>query len=296
MNLENQTNIDVSIIIVNYNTLKMTDECISSIVTNTEGVEYEIILVDNASTDGSKEFFEKDQRVKYIYNSNNSGFGSANNIGINVSSGKYLFLLNSDTILLNNAVKKLFEYAESQNIPACYGCYLVDKLGNINSPAFYFPRFTVGEYIRDTFHHVQYRYSTSEVMNVQCVCGADMFFDKSIIDRVGLFDENIFMYGEDSELQYRMAKDGIIRQIIPGPQIVHFGGGSQNRDSVGKVRFSRINRFKSHFYILKKHMFRPTYYLARIYYALLIVPQNLIKALLVNKEYIIPVKHVLVSV
>ena len=78
---------DVSVIIVTYNTLQMTNECISSIVEKTKDVSYEIILVDNASTDGSKEFFSRDKRITYIYNKENYGFGKANNIGAKVAKG-----------------------------------------------------------------------------------------------------------------------------------------------------------------------------------------------------------------
>ena len=107
--------LDVSIIIINYNTCKMTCECIDSIVEKTHGISYEIILVDNASTDGSKEFFEKDERIAYIYSERNGGFGYGNNLGMKVAKGKYFFLLNSDTLLVNNAVKEFFDYAEKDD-------------------------------------------------------------------------------------------------------------------------------------------------------------------------------------
>ena len=90
---------DVSVIIVNYNTKNLTDDCIQSVINKTTGVDYEIILVDNASTDGSKEYFEKDNRIIYIYSDKNGGFGYGNNRGMEVARGKYFFLLNSDTIL-----------------------------------------------------------------------------------------------------------------------------------------------------------------------------------------------------
>ena len=100
---------DVSIIIVNYNTKDLTKKCIESVIKYTTNILYEIILVDNASMDGSKELFEKDIRIKYIYNSTKDGFGKANNLGLKYSSGKYVFLLNSDTILMNNAVYQFYK-------------------------------------------------------------------------------------------------------------------------------------------------------------------------------------------
>ena len=89
--------IDVSIIIVNYNTLSLTKDCIDSIVSFTKKITFEIILVDNNSNDGSKEFFQQDTRITYIYENENHGFGIANNIGAKIAIGKYLFFMNSDT-------------------------------------------------------------------------------------------------------------------------------------------------------------------------------------------------------
>ena len=101
---------DVSIIIVTYNTCQMTGECIDSIIEHTRDVDYEIIVVDNASRDASKQTFSHDSRLTYIYNEENIGFGRANNIGAREAKGDYLFLLNSDTLLTNNAVKHFKDY------------------------------------------------------------------------------------------------------------------------------------------------------------------------------------------
>lgn len=121
---------DVSIIIVTYNTCKMTNECINSIVQYTIGLEYEIILVDNASQDDSYNTFSHDERVHYIYNDKNLGFGKANNVGAKHATGRYLFLLNSDTLLKNNAIGYFVEFMDSspQNIGCC-GTLLTDAKG-----------------------------------------------------------------------------------------------------------------------------------------------------------------------
>ena len=100
---------DVSIIIVNYNTKQVTQSCINSIVEHSHGFSYEIILVDNHSTDGSYALFSNDARIKYVYNEKNVGFGQANNIGYQYSTGDFIFLLNSDTLLLNNAIKLFYD-------------------------------------------------------------------------------------------------------------------------------------------------------------------------------------------
>ena len=96
---------DVSIIIVNYNTKKLTSDCINSIYEKTTGIRFEVIVVDNNSSDGSQDLFFFDFRIKFVEAGENLGFGKANNKGVEIASGKYVFFLNSDTILVNNAVK-----------------------------------------------------------------------------------------------------------------------------------------------------------------------------------------------
>lgn len=121
---------DVSVIIVNYNTLALTMQCVDSIYQMTNGVKFEIIIVDNASTDGSKEIFKKDSRVIFIEAEKNLGFGKANNLGVQKSSGNYLFFLNSDTILLNNAILHFFEFCESfKSKIGGVGCLLENDKG-----------------------------------------------------------------------------------------------------------------------------------------------------------------------
>ena len=90
---------DVSVIIVTYNTCEMTINCINSVIQKTENLDYEIILVDNASQDESYSTFSQDARIRYIYSEKNLGFGKANNLGAKFAKGRYLFLLNSDTLL-----------------------------------------------------------------------------------------------------------------------------------------------------------------------------------------------------
>lgn len=254
---------DVSVIIVNYNTKDITHNCIDSIVDQTSGVNYEIILVDNASTDGSKEFFSLDNRVKYVYCEKNGGFGYGNNRGIEVATGKYLFLLNSDTLLVNNAIKEFFDYAERHNNKRVYGCYLIGEDDEYTCSYFYFPAFTIKSFFKRLFHlsnNLPVDYNDKEV---EAVSGADMFFPKDAIGKAGTFDESIFLYGEEGELQYRMRKYGYNGFIINSPKIKHLEGKSST-PSIWKDTI----KIKSHFIILKKHMFYPTYLLARVYYAI----------------------------
>lgn len=250
---------DVSVIIVNYNTYALTSACIQSIIDYTEGISYEIIVVDNSSTDGSKEKLEIDRRIRYIYSKKNGGFGYGNNLGMKVANGNFFFLLNSDTLLLNNAVGEFFKYAKSHNPKTIYGCYLQGDDGSYRDSFFYFPAFTIKDFIKRIVkpHNYQPDYTNREV---ECICGADMFIPRQAIDEAGMFDENIFLYGEEGELQYRMMKKGYRRMLINSPQIVHLEGESSGNTARYKYGM------KSHMYILKKHMNPITYLCAWIYY------------------------------
>lgn len=249
---------DVSIIIINYNTKQMTSECIDSVIEHTKNIEYEIILVDNASSDGSKEFFEKDSRVRYIYSKRNAGFGAGNNLGAKYATGKYLLLLNSDTLLNNNAIKMFYDYAEANNQRCVYGGWLQDREGKPNESQFPFPRMGYVEFIKSFFTRPKAEDRTS-VMHVDAVVGADMFLLKDVYDEANGFDEHIFMYGEETELQYRLKKMGVDRMIIPGPKVVHFGGASGTSKNT-------VSHMDSHYYFLKKHMPWYRYASARIFY------------------------------
>ena len=252
---------DVSIIIVNYNTLQITQNCIESVIEKTKGIQYEIILVDNASTDGSKEFFEKDNRVKYIYSEKNGGFGYGNNLGMKVAKGKYFFLLNSDTLLVNNAVKEFYDYAESKDKKAVYGCYLQHIDGSYCNSFFFFPAFTIKDFLKRQIFGQDYGAGDFQARKVEAVSGANMFFHREIYEKTNGFDENIFLYGEEGEWQYRMMKYGYHGYLINSPRIIHLAGQSL-KESPTKMKI----KMESHFYILKKHMFYPTYLLAKLYY------------------------------
>lgn len=252
--------IEVSVIIVNYNTLRLTKECIDSVFEKTKGVSLEVILVDNASQDGSREWFEKDKRITYIYLDRNCGFSFGNNRGMDVAKGKYFFLLNSDTLLINDAISEFYWYAESHDSKTVYGCWLVDDDGTYSTSFFFFPAFTICQFLRRKFLP-RNSSPTWDCREVDCITGADMFFSREVYEQCGGFDENIFMYGEDSELQYRMKRHGFMRMLIPQPKIIHFGGKSSSESNA-----KNLKRLSGHFYILRKWMNPVTYLLARLYY------------------------------
>lgn len=242
---------DVSIIIVNYNTKTLTQQCIDSVFDKTLGLSYEVILVDNASTDGSKEWFVKDKRIKYIYSDVNVGFGRANNLGYDLAKGDYLFLLNSDTYLMNNAIfllwKGIKEENEINNNVACAGTMLLDADGTIIHSYANFP--SMRKIILNASINVllwklhilkslpssnNYRYANNKglaAFDVDYITGADLMIKRTVADSYGLFDPDFFMYYEESEMEHRYMKQGFRRIIIQGPEIVHLEGKSNAKHS-----------------------------------------------------------------
>lgn len=230
--------IDVSIIIVNYNTLEMTKKCIESVVQFTKKNSFEIILVDNGSTDGSVEYFSKYPRITFIPNHKNLGFGRANNVGAKEAHGKYLFLLNSDTLLFNDIINVFFNYSESNGGKrlACCGCSLLDGKMQPTLSCGHFPSLmqefsSIGFYrlYRKKFHRkwaVAYPFEKSRPEEVDYIIGADWFIKKELFDLLGGFDEDYFMYYEESDLAYRMRQIGYCSVLLPEKGIIHYGGAS----------------------------------------------------------------------
>lgn len=242
---------DVSVIIVNYNTLALTQQCLDSVFEKTKDLSFEVILVDNGSTDGSQEVFSKDDRITYIYSEENLGFGKANNLGYEHATGKYLFLLNSDTYLVNNAIRLLWEKMErlskdDRGTVACMGCMLKDGNGEIIHSYARFPTKS-HLFLEATLYPVLWKlhfipqmpttsnYGFEEAndssFDVDYITGADLMVRKEVADHLGLFDPDFFMYSEETELQYRYMKMGYRRVICQGPLIVHLEGGSNKQMS-----------------------------------------------------------------
>lgn len=224
---------DLSIIIVNFNTLDLTKSCIDSVRTHTKGILYEIILVDNASTDGSSEFFSSMAGITYIQSGENIGFGRANNLGYKYSSGRYLLMLNSDTIVENDILSRMVKCFDSQ--PEDVGC-----IGSLLVHADRKPSCSFGYYKmwREEFKKkVSIRNTNTidgEQKEVEYVSGADLFIRRNLVDRIGLFDSDFFMYYEDMELGYRYKKNGFRSLVIKDHGIIHLEGAS-SKSSYRKI-------------------------------------------------------------
>ena len=229
---------DVSIVLVSYNTKDLTRNCIKSIYEKTKDLDYEIFVVDNNSKDGSPEMLKKEfPNIHLIQNSQNKGFGAANNIAIKESSGKYIFCLNTDTILVNNAIKILYDFMEQNpNAGACGGQLYKEDMtpqhshgvfNNIKKIAFsslglcfLFPNFYKHKLCNQD--HIL----NTKIKKVDYITGADLMLRRNILDTIGLFDEDFFMYCEESELQFRLMKKNYSSFIVPNAKIIHIEGAA----------------------------------------------------------------------
>lgn len=232
---------DLSIIIVNYNTLGLTKNCIENVRKHTKGIVYEIILVDNASTDGSIEYFSTMEGIIFVESGNNVGFGRANNLGFEYSSGRYLLMLNSDTVVVDNILSRMVNRFDSQpKDVACLGSLLMH---NDRQPAFSFGYYKLWQ--EEFGKKVGKRETKSiegEQKDVEYVSGADLFVRRNVAEQLGLFDPDFFMYYEDMELGYRYRKNGYRSVVVNECGIIHLEGAS-SRSSYRKICIITVSYF-----------------------------------------------------
>lgn len=274
--------VDVSVIIVNYNTKKLTLECVDSVFKNTNGLIFEVIVVDNNSIDGSKELLELDDRIIFVGLSENIGFGRANNKGLSIAKGKYVFFLNSDTVLVNNAVKLFYDKMEiCDNRICCLGTLLFNKQMQHMHSYGKFPtkRFEliwqtfIGTILRSFGHETSYYDSKIWVkgnfFKVEYITGADLFVRRSVIDDYGGFDEDFFMYYEETEMEYRFTSHGRFCYIYDAPHIIHLEGASMAKE---KSLRKRSLALPSCFLYHKKTSSYISYILFRIIFIIFSIP------------------------
>lgn len=224
--------IDVSIIIVNYNNTVLIKNCIASIVKQTRGITYEIIVSDNCSSDGVEELLQLP--IKLVRNSGNVGFGTANNHGAAHASGQYILYLNPDTVLINNAIGLMVDFMRQH--PEAGGCG-ANLLSSEMKPTHSFHRirpsilremdYACGRiFSRLVFgQNAEYNH-TGKPLIVPCITGADLMVSREVNDNVGGFDERFFMYYEDADLCARICAGKHKLYSVPDAEIQHLEGCS----------------------------------------------------------------------
>jgi GT2 family glycosyltransferase len=239
----------LSVIIVNYNVKYFLEQALYSVRKAVQGIDAEVIVVDNNSSDNSVELVrEKFPEVILIANKENTGFSKANNQGIEISQGEYVLLLNPDTVVEEETFKQCLAFMDSHPDAGALGVKMVDGKGHflpeskrsLPTPAvsFYkifglsnlFPRSkTFGRY------HLGYL-DDDQTHEIEVLAGAFMFMRRETLDKIGWLDETFFMYGEDIDLSYRVILGGYKNYYYPEARIIHYKGESTKKGSLNYVR------------------------------------------------------------
>jgi GT2 family glycosyltransferase len=242
--------LDLSVIIVNYNVKHLLEQCIRTAIVASQNLDVELIVVDNNSQDGSQAMVREKfaEQVILIDNEDNPGFSKANNQGIAIAKGRYVLLLNPDTVVAEDTFERCFDFMEVHSDAGGLGLRMIDGDGKflpeskrgLPTPwvAFYkifglarlFPKNkTFGKY------HLSYldEHHTHEV---DVLSGAYMWMRKDVLDEIGGLDETFFMYGEDIDLSYRIQLGGFKNFYLPTARIIHYKGESTKKGSLNYVR------------------------------------------------------------
>ena len=241
--------LDVSVIIVSFNTNNLTLKCIESVMNEGSELKIEIIVVDNDSTDGSvfaiRKYFDSYQkgniRFKLIENSENLGFAKANNQGIKVAGGKYILLLNSDTNVSKDAIKRLVDFTKTRDDIGVVVPKLINKDGSIQGSVFKFPGIAraINQYWLGK-SRIMDKYAPSGVLpcEIEAATMAVFLITPLAKNRVGLLDERYFMYFEDLDYCRKVMRAGLKVYYLPEIKVIHYHGES------GKVLSDNENQWR----------------------------------------------------
>jgi len=269
----------LSVIIVNYNVKYFLEQCLISVIKALKEMHSEILVVDNASADGSCQRVKlRFPEVKLIENKTNFGFSYANNQAIRLSTGEYILLLNPDTVVEEDTFQKCISFMDNHPDAGSLSVKMIDGKGRflpaskraLPSPmvSFYkifglsrlFPKSKVF-----SRYHVGYL-DENQTHEIEILPGAYMFMRKSALDKVGLLDESFFMYGEDIDLSYRILKGGYKNYYFPETTIIHYKGESTKKGSINYV----LVFYKAMMIFARKHFTRKnaSLYILLIYIAI----------------------------
>lgn len=300
---------DVSIIIINYKTPNLVIECVESVRKLTKNLNYEIIVIDNGSNDDSSQIIKEklDNKITLIISEINLGFGKANNLGTQYANGKYLFFLNSDTLLINNAVKELFDFLEENENVGIVGGNLYSKELNPN-PSHSLVFDSIENKIKEStwkwlFSQIikrklkknskqfskEFNYS-NEPIDVAYVYGADMMIKKELFRKINGFDKDFFMYYEEQELSYRVKKLGYKIKNLPNAKIIHYDGISIKKEKEFSEKQYRMRLNGAFIYFYKLYGINGMGLLYK--YKLKRINHEITKAFILNKKSIIQLLNI----
>lgn len=244
------SNITISIVIVNLNSKDLTLNCLRSIKKEVRGLTFEVLLTDNGSDDGSVEAFRKIAKEKYwqniftlILNNANIGYAKANNQGIRKAKGKYVFLLNNDTIVHKAALENLLEFADKTPNAGVIGSRLLNIDGSLQMSCYHFPTIlnAVKEYWfgkKGLFE--KFAPTANEAVTVDSVVGAAFLITPEARKKVGLLNERYFAYFEDIDYCRQVWKAGLKVYYLPTSVITHYHGATFNKMANESDRWKKL--------------------------------------------------------
>ncbi|MDP6922534.1 MAG: glycosyltransferase family 2 protein [Lutibacter sp.] len=251
----------VTVVIVSYNVRSFLEQCLLSIQAASSHLDVEVVVVDNNSSDASVEMLqEKYPWVKCIQNPQNTGFSKANNQGVSLARGRYILVLNPDTVLAEDTFDLLIEFANSKPDLGIVGAKLIDGTGHFlpeskrNIPSLwtsFWKLFFIGSQSGKGYYASQLHKDATG--RVPVLVGAFMFMERSVYLEVGGFDEDYFMYGEDIDLSYRVLKKGYQNYYYSAVRVLHYKGEStlKNRQYLKHFTNSMALFYKKHFGIYR---------------------------------------------
>jgi len=241
---------DLSVIIVSYNVRKFLEQCLYSVRRASKNIDYEIFVIDNNSADGTCTMVESGfPEVKLIKNLVNRGYAAANNQALKMASGRYLLLLNPDTIVNENTFLNCIKFMDSHPDAGAAGVRMVNGEGKflpeskraLPTPGTAFFKMSGLAYLFPTsgFFNRYYlgQIDESSTSKAEVIAGAFMFLRAEAVRKTGLLDEDFFMFGEDIDYSYRLLKAGYNNYFYPQAEIVHFKGESTKQENIRAVKY-----------------------------------------------------------
>lgn len=263
--------LDLSIIVVNWNGKDLLTKCLQCVDSTVKKISYETFVVDNASTDGSKDMVRRDfPNVKLIANTDNVGFAKANNQAMKVASGRYVLLLNSDAFVKENTLDSMVAFMDTHPEASMSSCKLVYADDSLQRSCARFPtlatEFFIAMGLDKLFskskifgQYLMTDWDYNDTRPVDVIMGAFMLVRKDAIDKIGMMDESFFMYSEEVDWCYRFKQAGAKVYFHPDVECVHLWGGSSNVikvESLLRLYRARVQFFRKHYGKLQTALYK----------------------------------------
>jgi hypothetical protein len=252
---------DLSIIIVNWNSVEFLKKCIPSIRAGIHDIEYEIVVIDSASFDGCEEMLRENfPKVKFIQSQENVGFARANNHAFAHSCGHSVLFLNPDTEIEGSAINTIYKYLQKLPKAGALGCKLLNSDRSIQTSCIQSFPTILNQVLDSEFLRLRSHQSSlwgiaplyeekSKFSVVDAISGACIMMNRDLFEQIGKFSEDYFMYTEDIDLCYKIKQAGHLNYYLPEATIIHYGGGSSHE---AKSNFAVIMMRESMYKFLKK--------------------------------------------